>query len=66
MSDHYYHVYVAGEYEFVKRDENIKAARAWARQAFPRHRVTVQREGAYRFCGDCQSAPCCCMVREDV
>jgi hypothetical protein len=61
-----YHVTVAGEYDFVKIDDNIKACRAWAKRAFPRHVTTVTREHPYRFCPDCQSAPCCCMVREDV
>jgi hypothetical protein len=62
----YYLVTVAGEYEFVKRDDTIKACRAWAKRAFPHKSITVQRDRPYRFCGDCQSAPCCCMLRSDV
>ena len=58
-----YLVTVHGEYELAKKDDNIKACREWAKQAFPRKRVTVQREHAYQFCGECQCAPCCCMVK---
>lgn len=49
----------------VKTDDNIKAARAWAKKAFPREAVTVSRTWQNRFCDDCRCAPCCCMVRAD-
>ncbi len=49
----------------VKTEDNIKAARKWAKSAFPREAVTVSRTWQNRFCDDCQCAPCCCMVRED-
>lgn len=61
-----YSVHVHGEYELVKTDDNIAACRAWAKKAFPKKRVTVQRDHGYRFCVDCQCSPCCCMVRADV
>lgn len=55
-----YAVHVHGQYDVLKTDDNIKAARAWAAKAFPRQTVTVSRAQAYRFCDDCQSAPCGC------
>lgn len=61
-----YIVHIHGEYEIVKADDTIKACRAWVKKAFPKKQVTVQRDRGYRFCGDCQCAPCCCMVRADV
>jgi hypothetical protein len=64
MADRYYHVDVVGKYDFVKRDDSIAAVRAWAKKAFPRMAVRVSAQ-RYRFCGDCQCSPCCCMVRSD-
>lgn len=62
----YYQIHHPTYGVLVKADDNIAAARLWAKRAFPREPVTVVREGKYQFCGDCQCAPCCCMVREDV
>lgn len=61
-----YQIVVHGHYDFIKKDDNIKAARAWAKKAFPKMAVSVSRHFALTFCGDCQSSPCCCMVRRDV
>ena len=51
--------------EIVKQDDNITAARAWVKRAFPKDACTVHPERQYKFCSDCQSSPCCCMVRAD-
>jgi hypothetical protein len=59
-----YHVQVGDEYSFLRRDTSIAEARAWAKTAFPRQRIVVRVPPV--FCEACQSAPCCCMVREDV
>lgn len=63
--DKYYQVWHPEYGAIVKNDDNIKAARAWAKKAFPRVAVTVSRAWQNRRCDDCQCAPCCCMVRED-
>lgn len=52
--------------ELRKLDDNIAAARRWAKRAFPRQAVQVTREYRRQFCDRCHSAPCCCMVRQDV
>lgn len=51
--------------EIRKLEDNIKAARLWAKRAFPRQSVVVFREFKNRYCDDCRCAPCCCMVRAD-
>ena len=57
-----YRVTVHGQYDLVKRDVSIRSARAWAARAFPGQTVTVDVDGKYRFCDDCQSAPCGCRL----
>ena len=50
-----------------KQDDNIRAARQWAKRALGAAEViNVSREYRARFCDDCRSAPCCCMLRRDV
>ena len=48
-----------------KRDDDITAARQWAKRALGVAPSAVSLEHNYRFCDACQSQPCCCMVRRD-
>ena len=45
--------------DILKIADNIQDARAWAKAAFGTGCVVDQHE-RYRFCSDCQCAPCCC------
>jgi hypothetical protein len=49
------------DYYILRLDESVKAARAWAKRAFPRLNPSVSRDTALMaFCGDCDSYPCVC------
>ena len=53
-----YRIHVPSIGTIHKLEDNIAAARQWARRAFPREAVTVSR--AFTPCPACGSRPCEC------